>query len=206
MMAGRLTAKLLTIEMALSVGAALLAAAHMTVAAAEPLHDCTRSIEAPYFPLKVSSTGRYLEDAAGTPFPMIGDSAWSLIAGLTREDAEIYLQDRRCRGFNTLLISLIEYRFVSDPPRNAYGVAPFTTPGDFTTVNASYFDHAEWIVGRAEQLGFLVLLTPAYLGFSGAGEGWADIVSTNGAENMRRYGDIIGKRLDEVASGHAEAE
>jgi hypothetical protein len=31
---------------------------------------------APTFPLSVAANGRYLVDAAGVPFPILGDSAW----------------------------------------------------------------------------------------------------------------------------------
>ena len=41
------------------------------------------------------------------------------------QQADQYLDDRASRGFNTLLVNLIENRFASNPPRNAYGDAPF---------------------------------------------------------------------------------
>ena len=63
------------------------------------------------FPLSVGPGERYLVDAAGRPFLIHGDTAWSLIAQLTREDVELYLDDRRARGFNTILVNLIESRF-----------------------------------------------------------------------------------------------
>jgi hypothetical protein len=59
------------------------------------------------FPLAVKRGKRYLVDAAGRPFLIQGDTAWSLIAQLTREDVVLYLDDRRARGFNTLLVNLI---------------------------------------------------------------------------------------------------
>jgi hypothetical protein len=77
------------------------------------------------FPLRVRQGARFLEDAAGEPFFIQGDTAWSLIAQLTREGAEEYLQDRRRRGFNTLLVNLLEHRFASHAPNNAYGEPPF---------------------------------------------------------------------------------
>ena len=39
------------------------------------------------FPLRIPAGKRHLEDAAGQPFLLHGDAAWSLIAQLTREDA-----------------------------------------------------------------------------------------------------------------------
>ena len=77
------------------------------------------------FPVAVRPGQRYLVDAAGKPFFINGDAAWSLIAGLTREEADFYLDDRRARGFNTILVSLIETRFAVNAPANAYGELPF---------------------------------------------------------------------------------
>ncbi len=78
----------------------------------------------------------------GVPLFVHGDSAWSMIAAATREKVEHYLADRRSRGFNTVLVSLIEHRFSQNPPANAYGINPFTSAGDFTTPNEAYFEHA----------------------------------------------------------------
>jgi Protein of unknown function (DUF4038) len=84
-----------------------------------------RSEPRPAFPLRVEAGKRYLVDAVGKPFLIHGDTAWSLIADLTREDVERYLADRRDRGFNTLLVNLIETRFARNAPANAYGELPF---------------------------------------------------------------------------------
>ena len=100
------------------------------------------------FPLGVEPGRRYLEDAAGAPFLIHGDTAWSLIAHL-REEAEGYLDDRHARGFNTLLVSLIEHRFASHAPANAYGDQPFLAPGDYASPNEAYFAHADRVLRRA---------------------------------------------------------
>ena len=59
----------------------------------------------------------------------LGNAAWSLIAQLTREEVDLYLDDRRARDFNTILVSLIEAKFATNAPANAYGEPPFLTPG-----------------------------------------------------------------------------
>ncbi len=58
------------------------------------------------FPVRVSMNGRYLEDANGKPFLLHGDTAWSVIVQLTKEEAEEYLEDRRQKGFNAILVNL----------------------------------------------------------------------------------------------------
>ena len=119
------------------------------------------------FPLVVRPGKRYLEDVTGKPFLIHGDTAWSLIAELTREDVDRYLDDRHARGFNTILVSLIEYHYSTNAPANAYGQQPFLRPGDYTAPNEAYFAHADWVLRRAAATGFLVLLTPSYTGCCG---------------------------------------
>src|SRR5688572_1493154 len=77
------------------------------------------------FPLSIAPGRRYLQDAAGKPFLIHGDTAWSLIAQLTLEGAEHYLQDRSARGFNTILVNLLEHRFSTKAPANIYAQPPF---------------------------------------------------------------------------------
>lgn len=146
------------------------------------------------FPLRISANRRFLEDAAGRPFLLHGDTAWSLMVQLSREDVELYLNDRRSRGFNTLLMNLIEHKFADNPPRNWYGDAPFLTPGDFSTPNEAYFLHADWVLERARNLGFTVLLVPAYLGYNGGDEGWYQELLSNSDGALRSYGRFLGAR------------
>lgn len=148
----------------------------------------------PAFPLHIAANKRYLVDAANKPFLMHGDTAWSLIADLTREEAEIYLADRRARGFNTLLVNLIEHKYARKAPDNIYGNAPFTQPGNFGTPNEAYFKHADWVLARARAHGFLVLLTPAYIGYGGGDEGWWQEMLDNSVDTLRGYGRYLGNR------------
>ena len=76
-------------------------------------------------------------DQTGAPFLVQGDAAWSLISGLTNEEAEKYLEDRRSKGFNSVIVNLIEHQFRG--PVDRYGQNPFTVPGDFSTPNEKYF-------------------------------------------------------------------
>jgi hypothetical protein len=150
------------------------------------------------FPLKTHPGARFLDDAAGNPFFMHGDTAWSLIAQLPRDAVEEYLQDRRRRGFNTLLVSLLEHRFATGAPNNTYGEPPFLTPGDYATPNEKYFAHADWVLGRAQELGFVVLLTPSYVGNQGGDEGWYQEMLKSGPQKLHDYGRYLGKRYQNL--------
>jgi Protein of unknown function (DUF4038)/Putative collagen-binding domain of a collagenase len=149
--------------------------------------------EAVAFPLKVDPGRRYLVDSAGKPFLIHGDTAWSLIAELTREEVDLYLTDRRARGFNTILVNLIEHKFATNAPASAYGEPPFLTRGDYSTPNDAYFTHAHWVVCRAAEKGFLVLLTPSYAGSGGSDQGWYGEMVANGPDQLRGYGEYLGR-------------
>jgi hypothetical protein len=126
---------------------------------------------------------------------MHGDTAWSLIASLSQSDALVYLDDRRNRGFNTILVSLLEHKFAQNAPANVYGNHPFLSPGDYTTPNESYFSHADWVIQQAESRGLLVLLTPSYIGYIGSDEGWYTEMVANGAAKLRAYGRYLATRF-----------
>jgi hypothetical protein len=48
---------------------------------------------------------RRLLDTDGRPFLVQGDTAWSLIANLDYADAIRYLDDRRAKGFNAIIVN-----------------------------------------------------------------------------------------------------
>lgn len=146
----------------------------------------------PVYPLKVGPTHRYLVDQAGTPFLIQGDAPWSLISGLTAAEADRYLRDRAARGFNTLIVNLVEHKFKG--PKNRDGEDPFLVPGDFAKPNEKYFAHADWVLRKAGEYGIQVLLAPCYLGYKGLDEGWYDEVLANGVEKMRGYAGWVGRR------------
>lgn len=145
-------------------------------------------------PIRTEPGRTYLVDRDGRPFFLHGDTAWSLIADLKREDAEHYLEDRRARGFNALLVNLLENKFARHAPRNAYGAFPFDREGDFATPNEAYFAHADWVVDQASARGLIVLLAPAYVGYSGGEQGWYRHMRASGAAKLRAYGRFLGQR------------
>lgn len=156
-------------------------------------HACEGGGEA-NFPLQVESGLHYPTDREGQPFFMHGDTGWSLIADLEEEEAYLYLEDRKARGFNTVLVNLLEHRFSRNAPANAYGERPFADKADFAVPNEAYFAHANRVMRKACDLGLLVLLTPAYLGHGGGDEGWYRKMAAAGAERLRAYGRFVGRR------------
>lgn len=153
------------------------------------------------FPLQVEAGKRHLVDAAGNPFLLHVDTAWSLIADPSNADAEQYLEDRRQKGFNAVIVNLLERKFATNAPSNFYGDAPFTTVDDYSTPNEMYFAHADQVIQMAAAKGILVLLVPSYLGFGGRNdEGWYQAMVANGATKMRAYGRYLGQRYASYAN------
>jgi hypothetical protein len=147
------------------------------------------------FPLHVEAGKRYLVDANGSPFLIHGDTPWSLIVQLSRADVDLYLENRRQKGFNAILVNLIEHYFATNPPKNYYGDAPFLAPGDFSTPNPAYFAHAEYVISKAAEKGILVMLTPSYMGSGGGNQGWYQEMRANGTTKLRAYGQYLANRF-----------
>lgn len=150
------------------------------------------------FPLRVSADHRYLEDSAGAPFLVVGDTAWSLIAQLNARDIDRYLDDRAGRGFNAIIVNLLEHKFASHAPANLRGVRPFVDDAFFERPNPEYFDEAHRAIDAARQRGLSVWLCPAYLGWDGGDEGFFKEVDAAGREALKRYGRFVGQRFRDL--------
>ncbi len=149
------------------------------------------------YPLRIGPNGRHLVDYTGTKFLVQMDAAWSMGVQLTAANTETYLEDRRIRKFNGVLVNAVEHKFSSQTPkwRNANGVDPFSTSEDFSTPNTStYWTQLDAQIALAGTKGICVFLVPCYLGFTSTDEGWYDAMVTNGAAKMRAYGRFIGDR------------
>lgn len=146
------------------------------------------------FPLRTTQGSHYLEDSRGRPFLISGDSAWSLMADLSLNEAEFYLETRKRQGFNTVLASLIEHRFAHNAPANFYGEAPFLGAA-FEVPNEAYFRRAEMVIQAAADRNLLVLLCPAYLGAGGGPEGWYQEMVAAGPEKLKDFGRYVGRRF-----------
>jgi hypothetical protein len=151
------------------------------------------ALSQPVFPLKIGQSGRYFVDQNEVPFFIHGDTPWSLIGQVSREDAELYIQDAASRGFNSIIVTLVEGYYADNAPANFYGVVPFTTPNDFTTPNEPYFEHADWVINKAAEYGLQVVLAPNYLGC--CNDGWANALRDDNSEaDATWFGEWVGRR------------
>ena len=157
------------------------------------------------FPIKVSANGRYFTDKYDRPFFVNADTPWSLFVALNTSETEQYLKNRREKGFNTITVNLLEHWFKGETlaypaaSLNQDGNFPFTVNlqgniPDFTAPNEAYFRHVDKVLHMARKYGFLVMVTPAYMGYEGQKEGWYEEVLANGRERCREFGRYLGRR------------
>jgi hypothetical protein len=145
------------------------------------------------YPLKIDPTSHYPIDQNGKPFLLVGDSAWSLFVAVSMSNADLYLKNRRQRGFTAVLASLIEHQFAANPPANVSGDSPFTGQ-TFTTPNEAYFSHVDSVIRSAAAKGIVILLDPLYLGFNCGSEGWCQEVQAASTSDMTAWGQFVGNR------------
>ena len=141
--------------------------------------------------LKVNQSQRYLETADGKPFLWIGDTAWELFHKLNREEATEYIENRKAKGVSVIqAVVLAENNGLRKP--NSYGEVPLIDL-DPTKPNEAYFEHVDFIVNKAEELGLFVGMLPT----------WGDKVFSESPgsgpivfdkENAFTYGEFLGKR------------
>ncbi len=144
----------------------------------------------PAYPVKVSSNKRYLVDQNNVPFMIVGDSAWSLVCNLKESEAATYFANRKARGYNSVLLSILvaPYIFGRSDDSTFDGITPFTTPGDLSTPNPAYFQRVDDMINLAASYGLCVFLVPTETG------GWLSTFENNGATNCANYGTYLGNR------------
>ncbi len=145
----------------------------------------------PSLPWQISSAGK-LVDAAGQPVIVNGEAVWSLAIALEPNDVRAYLDDRRRRGVNAIIVSVIE-RYHSGGPRNALGQRPFAEV-PFRYPREAYFRTLDLVVEEAEKRGIVVFLVPAYLGYLCGVEGWCAQIKQRPLRDLRAWGRFLGRR------------
>jgi hypothetical protein len=173
------------------------------------------------FPLKVSPNGRYLVDQSGTPFRVHGDAGWDIAQKVTLAELRAYLDDRRAKGFNTVLtywgaaVDYVPENTTCPGSLGAGGARPFlrdaagnpwngamATP-DFATPNPAYFAWIDTVIAEAASRNMLVLFGALYLGYDqGGSDGWLQALN-NGANTQAAsfgFGQYLGNRYRNAAN------
>jgi len=156
---------------------------------------------APAYPLKASSSGRYLVDLNNKPFLIVGDSPQGLLSRLTEEEADSYFADRQAHGFNTVgwmdaLCAGHDFPDNTDAV-TVDGIRPFSgyvsggtdyTYYDLTKPNEAYFSRLDHIVTLAASHDILVFIDPMDT------NGWLPTLHHNGLSAAYLFGQYLGTR------------
>jgi hypothetical protein len=137
--------------------------------------------------LRVSDNHRYLEFQNGKPFFYLADTAWELFHRLNRDEAVRYLTNRAQKGFTVIqAVVLSELDGLTVP--NSNGDLPLIE-GNIDQPNERYFQHVDFIVNKAEELGLFIGMLPCW------GKYWKTPTTIfPSAESARRYGKFLGSR------------
>jgi hypothetical protein len=144
--------------------------------------------------LEVSPDGRRVQHADGADWFWLGDTAWDLFAVLTRGDTELYLENRRAKGFSVIQAVVVMGYHLEWNKANAYGHRPFVD-GDPAQPDAAgtenFWTHVDFVVESAAEKGMYMALLPSWGSFI-TGEGGDKVSFT--AENAVTYARWIAER------------
>lgn len=143
--------------------------------------------------LRLSANNRYFEYADGRPFPWIADTVWTMPQRMKWDDADYFMQERKKQGFTVLQIVAL------DPERDLLMRSPAGDMAlidmDLTKPNENYFRYLDYLLDKAEEYGFYVLLLPVW-GQLVVGDDWSGGVFDKYVteENAFGFGEWIGHR------------
>ena len=141
--------------------------------------------------LQISPDGHRIVNTDGTPFFYMADTAWELFHRLDKTEIELYLKDRKAKGFNVIqAVIFAELDGLNTP--NAEGEKPLID-NNLDKPNEAYFKHVDWVFNKAEELGIYIAALPTW------GDKWRKQwgdgpVIFDTAKKARNYGKWLGKR------------
>jgi hypothetical protein len=143
--------------------------------------------------LKISKNRRYFTHQDGAPFVWLADTDWTIAQRLKWDDVEYLMQKRKSQGFTVLQIVALDPEQDKDM-RNPAGEKALLND-HLSTPNEKYFEYLDWIIDKAEEYGFYILLLPVWgelvVGHNWMGEFSEKVVTE---ENSYEYGRWIGNR------------
>lgn len=140
--------------------------------------------------LQVSENGRFLQYDNGDPFFYLGETAWELFHRLSFEEVEMFLENRREKGFTVIqAVILPEENGLVIPSVN--GEVPLVDM-DISKPNEQYFLFVDSIVKLAASKGLFMGLLPTW--GDKVDKQWGQGPVVFDQENAYDYGAWLGKR------------
>lgn len=141
--------------------------------------------------LKVSTNKRFLIYEDGKPFFYLGDTAWELFHRLTLQDAEIYMENRKQKGFTVLqAVVLAELDGIDEP--NALGHKPMQDHNP-SKLNEDYFKDVDAFVKLAASKNLYIGMLPMW-GDKINKSSWGKGPEIFNVQNAKDYGKYLGTR------------
>ena len=161
--------------------------------AAGPSRGTTRLTRHGFLRLSHKSR-RNLLHADGTPFLVVGDTAWALPWRATRDQVRIYGRDRSAKGFNAALLMVVQ------PDMQAHGPEDRTADGGFargfddlpngtlTRLRPDYFQFMDGLIEELLGHDIVPVYQPVFHGYGWKGLSVAGRVASPGdLERFQRY-------------------
>ena len=115
-----------------------------------------KSVDFSHGDLCVSPNGRFLQHTDGTPFLYLGDTAWELIYRLNEPEVELYMENRRAKGFTVIQTVILSELDGSD------GINRPLINGSPSTPDPDYFKWVDRVLEIAGEKGLYVGLLPTW--------------------------------------------
>ena len=139
--------------------------------------------------LVVDASKRYLQYEDGRPFLYLGDTAWEMFARLTCQDAGMYLENRRMKGFTVIQsVILTELDGLTQP--TACG-APQLESLSPLVLHPAYLQHVDSIIRMAGEKGLFVALLPTW--GDKVDKQWGEGPELFDEETASEYGRFLGR-------------
>ena len=146
------------------------------------------------FELQIPANGRYIEYKNGSSFLYLGDTAWSLLSRLTKDEVSLYLKNRKEKGF-TVIQTVILPELEAWNERLAIGV-PSIVDVDSIRLHPVYLEYIDWVLEEAERLGLFIGLLPTW--GDKVDKQWGKGPELFDEKNARNYGRMLGARYADV--------
>ena len=127
--------------------------------------------------LCMSAGHRNVVHADGTPFLLVGDTAWSLPWRGTIASVGVYAEDRQRKGFNAVLLMSIQPDRKARGPRDRISAGGFDVgfddlpTGHLNQMNISYFQYMDKLMTILVDHGIVPVYQPVFQGYGWKGLG-----------------------------------
>jgi hypothetical protein len=143
--------------------------------------------------LRISDNKRYFVTENGSPFIWLADTAWTMPQRMKWDDVDYFMKKRKSQGFTVLQMVALDPE-QDTKMRNPVGEQALLQD-DILAPNEKYFQYLDWIIEKAEEYGFYLLILPVW-GQLVVGHNWMGEFSKKllTEDNAYEYGKWIGNR------------